>query len=186
MKKSNLLLFIGAILALGTFSCGDDDDPKIPMPVELITNLSYTLTSSTGEVVTFSFLDLDGDGGVEPDITNANVSANETYTGSISLLDATVMPPLDIAEEVREEDLDHQFFFESDLPGLNVTYADEDSEGNPLGLATTLTTGDVGIGTLTITLRHEPNKGAEGVSDGNKDNAGGETDIEVEFTVRVE
>ena len=35
--------------------------------------------------------------------------------------------------------------------------------------------------TMTVILRHEPNKAGAGVSDGDITNAGGETDIEVTF-----
>ncbi|HBK71516.1 MAG TPA: type 1 periplasmic binding fold superfamily protein, partial [Flavobacteriaceae bacterium] len=35
-------------------------------------------------------------------------------------------------------------------------------------------------------LRHEPNKSASGVSDGDITNAGGETDIEVIFNITVQ
>jgi len=37
-----------------------------------------------------------------------------------------------------------------------------------------------------VTLRHQPDKGAIGVSDGDITNAGGETDIEVLFDVIIE
>jgi len=44
---------------------------------------------------------------------------------------------------------------------------------------------DPGEGGLRITLRHEPNKTAAGVQNGDITNAGGETDIEVTFTFEV-
>ncbi|MFT7376933.1 MAG: hypothetical protein ACI88Z_000758, partial [Sphingobacteriales bacterium] len=56
----------------------------------------------------------------------------------------------------------------------------------PLGLQTTITTTDVGNGTLTVILRHEPNKSASGVANGDISNAGGETDIEVTFNITVQ
>ena len=42
-----------------------------------------------------------------------------------------------------------------------------------------------GNGTITVILRHEPDKDASGVSNGDITNAGGETDIEVVFNVEV-
>jgi len=39
---------------------------------------------------------------------------------------------------------------------------------------------------VTITLRHEPAKDATGVSDGDITNAGGETDISVNFPVEIQ
>ena len=41
-------------------------------------------------------------------------------------------------------------------------------------------------GTITITLRHEPNKGGEGVSNGDITNAGGETDAQVSYNVSLQ
>ena len=65
-------------------------------------------------------------------------------------------------------------------------YADQDNNGNPIGLSFELTTGDAGNESYTITLRHEPDKTASGVSGGDITNAGGETDIEVVFDITVE
>jgi hypothetical protein len=39
---------------------------------------------------------------------------------------------------------------------------------------------------VVVTLRHEPDKGAAGVSGGDITNAGGDTDIEVTFPVVIE
>ena len=61
-----------------------------------------------------------------------------------------------------------------------------DTEGNPIGLATNVTTPAAGNGTLTITLRHKQIKDATGVSNGEIANADGETDIEVTFNVIVQ
>jgi hypothetical protein len=92
----------------------------------------------------------------------------------------------EVEEEIEEEDDEHQFFF-STTGGLNATVAYDDTDGtNPVGLKTKVTTAEASQGTLRVTLRHEPNKSAEGVSAGNITNAGGETDIEVEFDVTVE
>ena len=53
--------------------------------------------------------------------------------------------------------------------------------GNPLGTELMLSAGERKLsGTLTLTLRHEPNKPNSGLAD-----AGGETDIEVTFDVAV-
>ena len=91
-----------------------------------------------------------------------------------------------ITEEVAEEDEDHQFFFQSTISDLTITYDDQDADGNPLGLNSTLTTGAATEGSITIILRHEPDKFAAGVSDGEITNAGGETDIEVTIPVSVQ
>jgi hypothetical protein len=123
-----------------------------------------------------------------PIITNGVLSANTTYSGVITLLNETETPSEIISEEVLEEGEEHQFFYQfssmSFSSGFN--YADADADGRPIGLVTTLTTGNPLTSTLTITLRHEPNKSAAGVSAGDITNAGGETDIEVTFDVTVQ
>ncbi len=177
-KYFTLIIFASLLFT----SCGDDE-PEIENEEEVITTLTYTLVSG-GNTVTLSFQDLDGDGAAAPTITSGVLTANTTYTGSIELLNETESPAEDITEEIEEEDEEHQFFFDSNV--ATVSYDDQDADGNPIGLSTTLTTGDAASGTLTVTLRHEPNKSADGVADGNIANAGGETDIEVTFNVDVQ
>jgi len=179
---SYLFLFVAA---LSFTSCGDDDEMEPENEEEVITTLVYTLTSGA-DVATFRFTDLDGDGGNAPVVTVDNLAANTTYIGAIVLLNESETPAEDITAEVREEDADHQMFFEVSGANVTVAYTDQDDDGNPVGLASTLTTGDASTGTLKITLRHEPDKSASGVSGGSIDNAGGETDIEVTFDVNVQ
>ena len=166
-------------------SC-DKSDPVIPNEEELITTVTYTLTSSTGEKVELNFKDLDGDGGQAPVITTGKLKPNTTYTGELKLLNETESPAENITLEIEEEALEHQFFFQVSGANATVTYKDQDTGGNPLGLRSEVKTGAVSTGQLTITLRHEPNKTASGVSQGNIANAGGETDIEVTFPLTIE
>ena len=177
------------ILFFGLFvfaSCNDNEEMEVENEEEIITTLTYTLTSTDNEVAILTFRDLDGDGSGAADITVSNLTANTTYQGFIVLLNESETPAENISEEVAEEDDDHQFFFAVSDAELSVDYVDADGNGNPLGLATTLTTGDAGTGTLTVTLRHEPNKTADGVAGGDISNAGGETDIEVTFPITIE
>lgn len=184
--KQILNLTIIAGLLIGMLAC-EKDDPVIPNEEELITTLEYTLVSSTGGTVVFSFQDLDGEGGNSPVVTSGTLSKNTEYTGSLKLYNETETPKEDITVEIKEEDEEHQFFFQPDSDlDLSVSYSDTDGDGKPVGLATTVQTGDASSGTLTITLRHEPNKSASGVSTGDITNAGGETDIEVHFIVNIE
>jgi len=178
-------LFLLACIAIFISSCGKDD-PEPIQPVELITTLTWTLTDSSGDTVMMSFRDLDGDGGDAPVVSTATLKANEVYTSELEFLNETETPAENVTEEIIEEDLEHQVFYATSIAGLSFSYADMDSDGNPLGVVATVNTGAPGNGTVTITLRHEPAKDASGVSDGNIANAGGETDIEVTFNVDVE
>jgi hypothetical protein len=49
-----------------------------------------------------------------------------------------------------------------------------------------VSTGSPGAGTLRIILRHELNKSAAGVADGNPANAGGDTDLDITFAVTIQ
>lgn len=187
MKIQQLFLFLTISVGLLFITGCDDDDDIIVNDEEVITTATLTLTPAAGGTpAVFSFLDLDGDGGNAPVITSADLVANTTYNASITLSNDSETPAEDITAEVQEEDDEHQFFY-AISSGLNLTvdYADEDGDGNPVGLLTTFTTGDASTGNFTVTLRHEPNKSGTGVSDGVIDNAGGETDIEVEFDVVI-
>lgn len=189
MKKINLLLVIGALSMVFITSCNNDEpeDPIIPNEEEVITTLNFTLTPDGGGTpVELTFQDLDGDGGNAPIITEGILAANTTYNGSLELLNELESPEEDITEEVEEEALDHQFFYQTSVSGINIAYDDMDANGNPIGLSTILTTNAAGTATITVILRHEPNKDASGVSSGDITNAGGETDIEVSFNVEVQ
>lgn len=173
-----------ALLSLGlvTLSCdSDDDNPPAVNEEEVITTLTVTLTEGTN-TVTLQTRDLDGDGPDAPVITTGTLAANTTYAGAIVLLNETETPADNITLEVAEEDDEHQFFFSTSGAITSTAYADEDGDGNPLGLSFTLTTGDAGSGVLQITLRHEPKK----PNDGTLADAGGETDIAQSFNVTVE
>ncbi|GJM31042.1 MAG: hypothetical protein DHS20C18_00430 [Saprospiraceae bacterium] len=181
-------LFLITGVSFLVFSGCKKDDPVQENEEELITTLSLVLTPDGGGTpAAFVFRDLDGDGGNTPIITADKLAANTTYTGEISLLNEAANPSEDIAAEVKAESLEHQFFFAT-TTGLNISFAynDQDDNGNPLGLSIKLLTGDTSTGALRVTLRHEPDKDASGVANGDLTNAGGETDIEVDFTVEIE
>ncbi|MFK8101758.1 MAG: type 1 periplasmic binding fold superfamily protein [Saprospiraceae bacterium] len=171
-------------------SCSKDDDntPVIPNEEEIITSLIYTLVPDNGgDNVILSFRDLDGDGGNAPVISTSPLAQNTSYQGRLVLLNESVTPSEEINGEITEEDEEHQFFFQTQGGAvIDLSYDDQDSNGNPIGLETRLTTTEATQGQLVITLRHEPNKTADGVKDGLIGNAGGETDIEVSFELTVQ
>ena len=173
-----------ALLAIAMVSCSDDDTPPEPInQEEVITTVILTLTPDSGEEVVLTTRDLDGDG---PDVPETSVSGsfseNTQYQGAVRFLNETETPAEEITDEVIEEADEHQVFYTT-TDGLNIqtTYEDEDSQGNPLGLQITLTTGVASQGSLTVTLRHEPLKPNDGL-----DSAGGETDITTTFDVSIE
>ncbi len=188
MKFLKPLIF--TFLLVTAAACSDDDDlPGIINEEEVITTLSVTLTpDGGGTAIVLTSTDLDGDGPNPPTIVGGTLATNTNYTGVIQALNELENPAENITEEVAEEDDEHQFFFQAVGPNLNIstTYADFDDDGNPLGINFSLTTGDAGDGTLRVTLRHLLDKFAAGVSDGDITNAGGDTDIEVDYSISVQ
>lgn len=181
--KTIKLLALFFISSLVFVSCSsDDDNDDHDHEEELITTVTYTLTNGN-DVVTLTFEDLDGESGTDGTYdVSGPLTANTTYTGSIELLNETEDPAEDITEEVEEEGDEHEFFYTSSISDITITKEDEDEDGNPIGIETTLTTGEAGTGTLTIILKHEPTK----PNDGTSTSAGGSTDVSVTFSIEVE
>lgn len=186
MTKNFLTLTAFLFFSMVFIAC-EKDDPIIPNEEELITTVNYTLSPANGgNDIVLSFVDLDGDGGSDPIITGGTLAANQLYTGRLDLLNEAESPAESITEEIVEEDEDHQFFFESTINGMSISYTDQDANGNPVGLNTSIMTGGAATGSIKVILKHEPNKNADGVSDGDDTNAGGETDIQVIFPIDVQ
>jgi hypothetical protein len=188
MNKTISILALSIFILTVFSSC--DKDPEVPNEEELITSVSYTLTPvSTGEKVILTFKDIDGDGGNAPVINStSNLKTGTTYTGVLNILNESENPAENITSEIEEEDEDHQLFFAVSGGAeskMIISYDDKDANNQPVGLKTKVSTTGTGTGKLKITLRHLPNKSASGVSAGNITNAGGETDIEVNFDVVI-
>ena len=183
MKTMKISAFY-ALLTLAMLGCSDDDTtPEIINEDELITTVILTLTQESGDQVVLTTIDLDGDGPDEPVTTVVgSFSENTQYQGAVQFLNETEDPAEDITQEVIEEADEHQVFY-TISEGLNIqtTYEDQDTQGNPLGVQITLSTGAASEGSLTVTLRHEPVKPNDGL-----ESAGGETDISTSFDVSIQ
>ena len=192
MKKQTFLLPL-LILSLIFTGCSDDDDhDDHSHPVneeEVITTIEVTLSDGTNSYVLI-WEDLEGDGPDLPIITGATIPSN-SYDAEIQLYNKTLDPTDDeyvVTTEILEEDVDHQFFFNASN-GLNVfdfVYVDADVDGNPIGQQFIIEDVSGAGGDLNIVLLHEPNKNADGVSDGDITNAGGDTDIDITFPIIVQ
>jgi hypothetical protein len=184
MNYLNKLKFLAfAVVSISLVSCSNDDEPV--NEEEVITTVVTTLTNGNN-VITLTSRDLDGDGPNQPVITsNGTIQANTLYQGQVTFLNETVSPAENITEEVEEEGLEHQLFFQLPSSLGTISYSDEDENGNPIGLRFTYNTNTAATGNLIITLRHEPVKSAQGVSNGDITNAGGSTDAQVIFPIVV-
>lgn len=183
MKSLKLTLFV--FLAFILFSCSNDDSPSPVNEEEVITTVTVTLVNGSNTIILKS-QDLDGNGPNSPVVTvSGNLDANSTYLGTIEFLNELENPAEDITLEIKEEGVDHQIFYQLANSLGSFSYDDVDDNGDPIGVEFTLSTGNAGSGTLTVTLRHEPNKDASGVSSGDITNAGGSTDAQINFPITV-
>lgn len=178
-----LLSLLFATLLLAVAACNkDDDDPGEENEEELITTVRLTFTNTqTSATATFEGKDLDGVGGNPPLIDPIVLDAQSTYNLTVQFLDESNPQSVeDITEEVEEEDEEHLVCYSVTGNITQVQVTDKDGAGNPLGLVATLTTGDAGEGTLTVTLKHEPNKSVANPC------TTGETDVELLFSVNIQ
>ncbi len=187
LKYMTLVLIAAAAIT----GCKKDEKETITPPTvneeELITTMILAFDGQAGAVdKELRFTDADGDGGGAPVFDLDTLQDASDYSVSVILLNETASPVDTISNEVLDEGVDHQFFFQPTGTNITFAYADVDANGNPIGLQTTMATGAASVGTLKVTLRHEPNKSAAGVVGGDITNAGGETDIEVEFPIVIE
>lgn len=176
-----LFLFLGAISLM---TACDDDAPEAENESETITTLGLTFVPQNGGTpLAFTAKDADGAGSGSIVIDNISLSANMTYTVAASLLNELESPAENITVEVFEEADEHRIFYEvAPASLLTVTTTDQDSNNLPLGLATTWVTGEAGTGTVTITLKHQP----DGIKTATSTINDGETDVTVTFPVTVQ
>lgn len=194
LKTMRQLLFLSLAFTLVTACKKDTEDPVPPTPPpagneqELITTLILTFTDAENPSETFElrWSDPDGDGGNDPVITGDILPQNRAYSMAVRVLDESGSSPVELTNEIAAEKEEHQFFFLPSNVNLTFFYADQDANGNPVGLANTAIAGGPSLGSLTVILRHEPNKAGAGVAAGDPTNAGGDTDIEVTLPVRVD
>lgn len=173
------------IIILITSSCGDD---IIPNESELITSAYISLIDTSQlDTLQLKFIDLDGDGGLQPVIMAPRLKSGTYYKGNTLLLNESQVPAVNISEEIASEKETHQFFYVISDPNLiDIQYKDSDANGRPLGADFSLITHQAGQITMKVVLRHEPDKNATGVAQGNIMNAGGETDLEIEFNIEIQ
>ncbi len=174
------------LTAVVLFSQCETEEPEAENEEELITTLEMTFSPiGGGDDIVFSVFDEDGDGPIEPVYTNGTLAVNTDYNVTIEVRNDEENE--NITTEVIEEAEEHQFFFETSVSlFLEFSYEDADDNGDPIGLSTNFYAQEPSNGTLTVTLRHEPEKSAEGARNGDPTNAGGETDIQATFDVVIE
>jgi len=194
MKNFKNCLLIGLLSCSLIFTgCGDDDDaPEEENEVEVITDLTLVFTNKAdkGDVVKASAKDPDGIGSEKLKLVDGgtiNLTSGVTYTLTFEILNKLDPDDVeDIAEEIEEEDDEHQIFFEFtddaftsptgdgniDTASDPINYEDKDDDDNPVGLETTWTAGSArSEGKFRVKLQHQPDiKTADtGADDGDTD-----------------
>ncbi len=173
-----LFAFIIGNILLFTYSCDKDDDNTPDNEQELITTVALSFrTATTLDSVTAK--DLDGPGGNAPVVGAIKLKPNTDYALQVYFYDESKTPREDITEEVKEESDAHLICFSTAGVALQTTAEDQDSNKKPLGLTNIVKVGAAGTGTLTIRLKHEPDKNASDPC------STGETDVEQMFNVTV-
>jgi hypothetical protein len=150
-----------------------------------ITSLIYTLTSEDeSDIVTLVYEDIDGLGGMPPNIIVDTLNMNTFYRGNIRIFDEGFSPPKDVTYLINDIPEDYQFFYLTADSTASTTYTDLDYYGYPVGLTTNFVTA-TSDGNLRIILRKDPDKSSLGVSDGDVTNAVGRTELEISFPIYV-
>ncbi len=185
MKNKAYFTLIPIVLIAFAGCKKDDPAPSTPPPPvneeEVLTSIILTFTDTLqNDQYILSSRDLDGDGGQPPLIQGDTLPIDRYFNVSVQVLNESVSPPIDITGEIQDEGEEHQFFFQH--PGINISLSnfDVDANGRPIGTAFTAQTfAPPSSGELKVILRHDPDKDAPGVAQGDITNAGGDTDIEV-------
>lgn len=177
------------------FACNDVEkhDHDHTHENEFMTTVNLNFTSDAGED-TFTWVDLEGG---SPTIDNITLSADTSYTLTITILNELEDPAENVTEEILDEADEHQFFFlGSAIETLSThTYLDPDNNGIPLGQKSDITTNSAGEGELNVVLRHMPPENgtptkvaglAEQVASEGFTNVGGNNDFDITFPFIVE
>lgn len=195
--KLNILLY--SLLSLVIFTACEDDDvvPEEEEEMEVITDVTLVFTSDAGAVVTASAQDPDGEGVQELVVLDEiQLQAGTNYTLTFDIMNNLETPGESIGEEIAEEDDEHQIFFawtegafsnptgngNIDNASDPVNYNDADGNGNPLGLNTSWTAGDLTTAaSFTVRLQHQPDvkTSTSGANDG-------DTDFELQFRLTIQ
>lgn len=182
-KQLRLGLMAAMVAAVSLAGCKKDKELPDVEEEELITTLrlKFVNKATATDVRTFSYKDLDGDGGNAPVIDEIKLAPNSVYTMTVdAVLNESATPAADIKTEILAEAKDHLFVYKP-TTGLNLSIAitDKDSNNLPIGLAGNATTGAASTGKVQVLLRHQP-----GTKNGTE--TPGSTDINATFNVAIQ
>ncbi|MDF2380243.1 hypothetical protein JMG10_02105 [Nostoc ellipsosporum NOK] len=189
MKKQMMkIAFAAFATALVITSCKKDKGETETNDEEVITTMKLTFVPvGGGTTLTYQFQDPDGPGGVAPTQDEIVLAPSKTYNVSVQLLNVTANPVDDITAEIQAEKDAHRFYY---IPGtgsnITVSGLDNDSNGVPVGLTSTWTTGAAANGTIRVVLRHYPGNPPGKATTDAVDSPKSGTDIEVNFVTKIQ
>lgn len=178
-----------SFIAFSTFAisaCQTGGEPAIPVEQELITTVKLLVTDNAGFNKTFAYKVENGVSATTPGaVTKDDVvlAPNGEYNVEVQLWNEKTSPAENITEEVIAESSAHLFLFES-TPASVLTFVNgsKDAANMPFNQRVVFKTGEAGNGELRVVLKHNPtNKAAQ-----KADDAGGETDVDVNFLVKLQ
>lgn len=180
-----------ATLAAVSFTACKKDKVATPTPVEqeLITTVKLVVSDGAGFNKTFVYKVENGFGSTsQGTVTKDSVllAPNKTYNVEVQLLNEKTSPTTDETVEVKNENTEHLFLYQSSpaTGAGSVAFSDgsKDDKGNAFNQTGKFKTDATGNGTLTVTLKHQPTNKAATTPDA----AGGETDVEAVFNVKLQ
>ncbi len=186
-----------AIVAFAFASC-ESEDPVIENEEEVITDvtLSFTELNASGTPVgtKVSFKASDPQGivlGTAPTIETVRLTKGKNYRMEITVSNAIANE--DITAEILAEGDEHQFYFLGTAfvgsPPLSIVY--DDPSGELIGLRTKVAVAaspGFNNAIMRVILRHDLNKGFAGANNPNFQNfeqAGGESDLDIDFPLVI-
>lgn len=191
-RKLSLVLS-AFLLAVFTVGCDSNEPDEDAGEEELITHVTLQLTSQSNSTTVEATAQFD-EAGVLQQVDTLKIIVGHSYNGSIEFRDD--LNGEDITEEVEEEDDFHRVFF---LPlgvgasRLVVNVTDQDGNGDPLGLAYTVTDSGATEDELEIRVRlRHYEEGANLPDDKANDDGLSETpgvvenDVDVTFPVLIQ
>lgn len=191
------LPFYALALASFAFASCESEDPVMENEEELITDvtLSFTELNATGDPIgiKISFKASDPQGielGITPTIEPVNLTKGKTYRMEITVANAIANE--DITSEILAEGDEHQFYFLGNAFSSSIlSIAYDDPSGELIGLQNIVSV-SISPGTnntqMQVVLRHALEKNYPGATNPNFQNyeqAGGESDLDINFPVVI-
>lgn len=174
-------------LALILFAACGDEEP-IPENEEALTQMKLVLSDpESGEFITEAiYLDEDGPGENQGTFEVPDLIPGRRYRINIEIVDG-LRNNKDVSAHIQSNGTQYQFFFNQSTPAFSsIAYADEDADGNPIGLELeVVASGNPGTGFMRVTLVKDLDKSAAGVTISNRANSGGEIRIQINYAFRI-